>query len=511
MPGITRRRLLELGGVALAGGAATLVARSAKPRGGESVTTFDEYARFDGLGLADLVRRGEVSAGELLELALERLEAVNPRINAVVVRLEQQARRQIERGIPEGPLRGVPFLLKDLHAHLKGTVTTNGSRFFRDRVDQIDSELVRRHLRAGLVVFGKTASPEFGLTPSTESALHGATRNPWNREYTAGGSSGGSAAAVAAGVVPLAHASDGGGSIRIPASCCALFGLKPSRHRVPVGPPVRGEGWSGLSCHHSVTRSVRDSAALLDATSAPVPGSSFLAPPPERSFLAEVGASVGSLRIALVRRPFAGGSLDPECVRAVEAAAQLCQELGHRVEEAAPAIDFAEIRHAMAMVIIPVNVASALDKRAAELGRPVTQADVEATTWGMYQLGKRVSGIEYEEARAVLYRAGSALAEFQRDWDVLLSSVLGSPPVKLGILTLDDPEAFGEAAARFVPFTMLFNVTGQPSMSVPLHWTDDDLPVGVMFSGRYGDEATLFRLAAQLEEARPWAGRRPAV
>jgi Asp-tRNA(Asn)/Glu-tRNA(Gln) amidotransferase A subunit family amidase len=260
-----------------------------------------------------------------------------------------------------------------------------------------------------------------------------------------------------------------------------------------------------------VTRSVRDSAALLDATSAPVLGSSFLAPPPERPFLAEVGAPVGSLRIALMPRAPGGGSVDPECVRAVEAAARLCQELGHRVEEAAPAIDFAEIQNAMGMVIIPVNVARVLDSRAAELGRPVTQADVEATTWWIYQIGKRVSGIEYEEARAVLYRAGSALTEFQRDWDVLLSSVLGSPPVKLGILTLDDPAAFGEAAARFVPFTMLFNVTGQPSMSVPLHWTEDGLPVGLMFSGRYGDEATLFRLAAQLEEARPWAGRRPAV
>jgi Asp-tRNA(Asn)/Glu-tRNA(Gln) amidotransferase A subunit family amidase len=316
---------------------------------------------------------------------------------------------------------------------------------------------------------------------------------------------------VAAGVVPLAHASDGGGSIRIPASCCALFGLKPSRHRVPVGPPLAGEGWSGLSCHHAVTRSVRDSAALLDATSAPVPGSSFRAPSRERPFLSEVGASPGPLRIALVRRPFGGGSVDPECTRAVEAAAQLCRELGHHVEEAAPSIDFAEIRDAMGMVIIPVNITSAFDRRAAELGRPMTQADVEATTWWIYQLGKQVSGIQYEEARGVLYRAGIALTEFQREWDVLLSSVLGSPPVKLGVLTLDDPEGFGEAAARFVPFTTLFNVTGQPSMSVPLHWTDDGLPVGVMFSGRYGDEATLFRLAAQLEEARPWADRRPAV
>jgi Asp-tRNA(Asn)/Glu-tRNA(Gln) amidotransferase A subunit family amidase len=216
------------------------------------------------------VRKGEVTPAELLDVALKRLDAVNPRLNAVVVRFPERARSQIGAGLPAGPFRGVPFLLKDLNAHLKGTVTTNGSRFFRDRVDEEDSELVERYLQAGLVIFGKGASPEFGLTPSTESALHGPTHNPWNLGYTAGGSSGGCAAAVAAGIVPWAHASDGGGSIRIPASCCGLFGLKPSRHRVPVGPPSSGEGWAGLSCHHAVTRSVRDSAALLDATCAPV-------------------------------------------------------------------------------------------------------------------------------------------------------------------------------------------------------------------------------------------------
>jgi Asp-tRNA(Asn)/Glu-tRNA(Gln) amidotransferase A subunit family amidase len=316
---------------------------------------------------------------------------------------------------------------------------------------------------------------------------------------------------VAAGIVPWAHASDGGGSIRIPASCCGLFGLKPSRHRTPVGPPASGEGWAGLSCHHAVTRSVRDSAALLDATCAPVLGSSFLAPPPERPFLAEVGAPLGTLRIALIRRPFGGGDIDPECTRAVESAAQLCRELGHRVDEATPTIDFTELGEATGTVIIPTNIARTLDERAAELGRPVTENDVEPVTWGIYQMGKQVSGRDYEAARAVLIRAGCAMAEFQRNWDVLLSSVLGSPPVKLGILTLNDLKSFGEAAQRFVPFTPVYNGTGQPSMSVPLHWTRAGLPVGVMFSGRYGEDATLLRLAAQLEQARPWAGRRPKL
>jgi amidase len=473
--------------------------------------TFDEYTALDGLGLADLVRRGEVTPGDLLQLALQRLDAVNPRLNAVAVRFDDRARAQIERGLPHGPFRGVPFLLKDRHAHLKGTITTNGSRFFRDRVDEVDSELVRRYLQAGLVIFGKGASPELGQTPSTESALHGPTRNPWNLAYTAGGSSGGCAAAVAAGIVPWAHASDGGGSIRIPASCCGLFGFKPSRHRVPVSAPLSGDGWAGMTHHHAVTRSVRDSAALLDATSAPVLGSTFVAPPPARPFLSEVGVSPGKLRIALIRRPFDGGDIDPECTRAVEDAAQLCRELGHRVEEALPPLDFDGLRQAMGMAIIPANVAHELDERARELGRPVSESDVEPVTWGMYQLGKQVSGVEYEAARAVMFRAGCAVAEFQRDWDVLLSSTLGSPPVRLGILTLTEPKSFGEAAVRFVPFTMLFNATGQPSMSVPLHWTPDGLPVGVMFSGRYGEDASLLRFAAQLEQARPWAARRPVL
>lgn len=508
--GVTRREVLKLGGIALAGTISLGAGRSKSHQAG-GVIRFDEYAKYDGLGLAELVRKGEVTPAELLDVALKRLDAVNPRLNAVVVRFPERARSQIDAGLPQGPFRGVPFLLKDLHAHLKGTVTTNGSRFFRDRVDQEDSELVLRYLQAGLVIFGKGASPELGQTPSTESALHGATHNPWNLDYTAGGSSGGCAAAVAAGIVPFAHASDGGGSIRIPASCCGLFGLKPSRHRVPVGPPTSGDGWAGMSHHHAVTRSVRDSAALLDATCAPVTGSTFLAPPPERPFLAEVGLPPVMLRIALMPRPLEGGEIHPECVRAVQEAAKLCRDLGHQVEEAVPVIDAAELRSATGMAIIPANIARELDQRGRELGRPVTETDVEPVTWAMYQLGKRVSGSDYESARVTMFRAGTAMAEFQRNWDVLLSPVLGSPPVKLGILTLDDFKRFGEAAVRFVPFTMLFNATGQPSMSVPLHWTSDGLPVGVMFSGRYGEDATLLRLAAQIEQARPWAGRRPKL
>lgn len=509
---VSRRQVLKLGGaLAVASGVSSMVTGCATARPRAGAMSFEEYASYDGLGLADLVRRGQVTPNELLDVALQRLDAVNPRINAVVVRFDDRAREQIRRGLAPGPFRGVPFVLKDIHADLQGTVTTNGCRFFRDRVDDHDSELVRRYLQAGLVIFGKAASPELGLTPSTESALHGATHNPWNLAYTAGGSSGGSAAAVAAGIVPWAHASDGGGSIRIPASCCGVFGFKPSRERIPVGPPIAGEGWAGAVQQHAVTRSVRDSAALLDASAGPVLGSSFNPPPGAGPLLPEVAKSPGKLRIAMARRAFEGAEIDPECVRAIDEAAQLCRQLGHRVEEVMPPLDFNGLSHAMGMVVVPTNVALELDNRAKELGRPVTEADVEPMTWAMYQFGKRITGTDYEAARHVFFRAGTAMADFQRNWDVLLSTTLGSPPLRLGILTLTNVKLWDEAAARFVPFTMVFNCTGQPSMSVPLHWTPDGLPVGVMFSGRYGEDATLFRLAAQLEQAQPWANRRPVL
>jgi len=510
---ITRRRFLEVGAAVLAGSAVAGAAAGEPGRASTSggVMSFDEYRRFDALDLAELVRAREVTPTELLDVALARQRQVEPSINAVSVPLEKRARIQIDAGLAQGPFRGVPFLLKDLGSYLEGTTTTNGSKLYQGRQDGESAEIVRRFLDAGLVVFGKTASPEFGLSPSTESALHGATRNPWNLDYSSGGSSGGSAAAVAAGILPIAHASDGGGSIRIPASCCALFGMKPSRYRTPIGPPARGDSWAGLSCHHAVSRSVRDSAALLDAISGPVGGSSFLAPPPKRRFIQEVGASPGKLRIALVERAFSGAEVDPEVTRAAAEAGKLCESLGHIVEPASPPIDFGAVAQAVSLVIIPANIAMQLADRAAELGRPLQESDVEPTTFGIYQMGKRISAADYERARGVLFRASRVMAEFQHERDVLLSPVLGSPPLPIGILTLDDPEGFGEAATRYVPFTMLFNATGQPSMSVPLHWTKGGLPVGVMFSGRYGDEATLFRLAGQLEAARPWANRFPPL
>ena len=519
---LTRRQTLRLGATTLAGGLASLACTGLAPRlhaasgrSGRGIA-FDDYVAHDGLGLAALVRKGEVTASELLEAAVSRMEAVEPKLNAVSVRFVERAVQSVERGVAPGPFQGVPFLFKDLHLELKGTLTTNGSRLFRDHLATHDSTLSRRYEEAGLVVFGKSATPELGMSGSTESVLHGPTHNPWNLGRTPGGSSGGAAACVSAGVVPLANASDGGGSIRIPASCCGLFGLKPSRGRTPLG-PVRGEGWSGLSHIHAVTRSVRDSAALLDATSEPEPGSTLFAPRPERPFLEEVDRAPGTLRIALMRRPLdgheGGQEIHPECSQAVDDAAMLAESLGHIVEEAPPRLpSLAALNDTNAAV--SAGLADTIDKRLAQLGRPLRDDDLEPFTRLLYEEGLGVDARQLIEARRAFYRLGLEMAEFQQRYDVILCPTLGTPPVELGLLTLKDVkdvQAYATHAVRFSPFAYLFNVTGQPSMSVPLHWSSEGLPIGTTWTGRYGDEATLFRLAAQLEKARPWSDRRPPI
>jgi len=515
IPDPSRRDVLRMGAAAVAVGAAglafpTLSCRAwAAERRPTAQGAFAEYADYDGLGLARLVKGGDVSALQLLESAIARMNETDPKINAVVIRFLDRARERAARTPGGGPFEGVPFLLKDLHLELAGTITTNGSRLFRDRVASSNSTLVDRYEAAGLVIFGKSASPEFGMSPSTESVLFGATHNPWMHGRTAGGSSGGAAAAVAAGILPLANASDGGGSIRIPASCCGLFGMKPSRGRTPLG-PGRGEGWNGLTHVHAVSRSVRDSAALLDASSAPEPGSTFRAPRPERPFLEEVRTDPGELRIAMIRSSGAPTPIDPECRKAVENAARLCEGLGHAVEEAAPRVDREEMGKVVSATI-PVGLANAIDRRLAELGRDLRDDDLEPMTRGMVQQGRQVSGMANADARRILYRIAREVAQFQEggNFDVIMMPTLGKPPIELGILTLESADRMMKESPLFSPFTMLYNVTGQPAMSVPLHWTHDGLPVGVMFVGRYGDEATLFRLAGQLERAQPWANRRP--
>jgi amidase/6-aminohexanoate-cyclic-dimer hydrolase len=472
----------------------------------------DEYESQDALGLAAWVRTGEVSPQELLEAAVARVEERNPAINAVVIRAFEEGRKAIEAGLPDGPLRGVPWLLKDLHAAWTGVRLTNGSRFFADNVSDYDHEITLRYRRAGLVLFGRTASPEFGLTATTESALYGDTRNPWDRTRSAGGSSGGAASAVAAGIVPAAHATDGGGSIRVPASCCGLFGMKPTRARVPSGPKL-GEGWSGMSVQHALSRSVRDSAALLDAASGPALGDPYLAPPPPaRGFLAEVGADPGRLRLALQTGAFNGAEVDPDCVAAARDAAELCRSLGHEVEEAELAVDREVLSNATG-VIITANLRATLLERGEQLSRSWTGEDVEALTFLMAEGAKGREAADYARAIRAIHAVGREVSAFLGRYDALLTPTMATPPVPLGRLSLsrsDLPGLLGDLS-RTVGFTQLFNASGHPAMSVPLYWNAAGLPIGVQFAGRFGDEATLFRLAAQLESARPWFLRRPKL
>lgn len=473
------------------------------------MAAFADYELYDAVGLAELVRRRETSPEELLDAAIARAEAYNPAINAICLLMLDEARAAIAAGLPEGPFSGVPFLLKDLGAMYAGAPLTNGSALFADFVPEYDSELVARHRRAGLVVFGRTSTPELGLCYTTEPTLYGPTRNPWNLDRVAGGSSGGAAAAVAAGIVPAAHASDGGGSIRVPASCCGLFGLKPTRGRNPAGPDL-GEGWGGMSTAHAITRSVRDSAALLDATAGPDVGDPYWAPPPARPFAEEVGADPGRLRIAVSAEAPNGAAVHPDCVAAMDDAARLCAELGHRVEPATPPYEPDAMGEATSAVI-GANVMAAIARRAQALGRAPSADDVERMTWALAELGAGVDGPAYVAAIQTLHRIGRRVARWFLDHDVLLTPQLAKPPLAIGAIDTmtEDREAYRAEIASFVAFPVLSNVTGAPAMSVPLFWNGDGLPIGVQFVGRFGDEATLFRLAAQLEAARPWAERRP--
>jgi len=505
--GISRRQFLAASTGALvagftAGGGSLLQTAHA---GG-----FFEYLKYDGLGLANLVRRKEVKPEELLEAAISRIEAINPKINAVVTKMYDEARKTISQGLPDGPFTGVPFLVKDLGATYSGVRYTSGSKLFADYVPDFDNELVKRYKKAGLVTVGRTNTPEFGLNVSTESVLFGPARNPWNLERSTGGSSGGSGAALAARMVPIAHGNDGGGSIRIPSSCCGVFGMKPCRGRTPVGPEF-GEEWEGFAIDHALSITVRDSAALLDATSAPDAGAPYGIPAPARPFLEEVGAKPGKLRIAF----FTKGAADvthPDCVAAAEAAARLCESLGHKVEEASPKIDYEPLAEAF-MLIISAHMAAGLDQAGQLLGKKVTADRVEPWAWSLAQRGWKASAADFANTKAIVNTSTRAVAGFLARYDLILTPALGAPPPELGYL--DTVKLSHEVMLRrlldFIPFTWLHNVTGLPAMSVPLHWNAQGLPVGVQFAGRYADEATLYRLAGQLEEARPWREKIPSM
>ena len=473
---------------------------------------FSDCDKYDGLGLAALVKRGDVTPAELLDEAITRTEALNPKLNAVVMKHYDEARAQIAHGLPEGMFRGVPFLLKDLHLLLKGTVTTYGSALFRDSGEaDHNSTLTERYLNAGLVIFGKTNSPEFGLAGTTEPRLYGPTHNPWNLAHSPGGSSGGAAAAVAAGILPVANASDGGGSIRIPAAACGLFGMKPTRGRTPMGPD-RGEGWAGMSIAHVVSRSVRDSAAMLDATAGASPGDPYAAPPQAMPYLQELDRRPGRLRIAFTTKRPNGTACHPDVVQAVEDAAKLCENLGHDVVEASPAFDQEELSRHQG-TIVGANVALTLRQRGAALGRDAGANDVEHITWLIAQAAALRRSTDYADATLFIHQLGRRMAAFHESHDVYLSPTLGIPPIELGRLDMmgKDVGAYLRLSGEYMPGTAIFNMTGQPSMSMPLHWNGEGLPIGTMFTARFGDEATLFRLAAQLEEAHPWGGRRPKL
>lgn len=468
---------------------------------------FEDYRKHDAVSLAGLVSNGEVSPSELLETAVARMAQVNPKINAVTMDLTEWGRQDVQRHIWSGPLAGVPFLLKDLGAQLAGSPTSGGSALFKDLTAQSDSAIVAAYKAAGLVIFGKTNTPEFGLMPVTEPVLFGPSRNPWDVHRTPGGSSGGAAAAVAAGIVPAAHASDGGGSIRTPASACGLFGMKPSRGRVSFSP--MGEGWGGASVQHAVTRSVRDSAVLLDMVCQPQPGDPYFLPAPEQTFASEVRRDPGKLSIGFTTAALSSDALDPECKAAVLDAARLCESLGHMVEEVTIPGNLAAMQ-AAAGEVIAASIAATFEAEGERRGRPVTEADVEPLTWLMYQRGKTISGPAYVRGLAAIHAYGRAVAGLFEHHDVLLLSTLGSPAIPVGHL-MEDLRQYTQRLFAFMPNTQAFNNTGQPAMTVPLAWSAGGLPIGIQFVGRTGEEALLFRLAGQLEQARPWFDRVPGL
>jgi amidase len=471
----------------------------------------EDYAAYDGVGLAELVRNKDVTPAELVEAAIERIERRNGALNAVVHKAYDEARRVAASDLPHGPFRGVPFLVKDLGPRVAGWPNSHGSRFARNVVDEADSGLIARYRQAGVVLLGKTNAPEFGITGTTEGAHLGACRSPWNTDHIAGGSSGGTAAAVAAGVTPLAHGNDGLGSIRIPAACCGLVGLKPTRDRVPDLP----DGFDyahGLVNEHVLTRTVRDSAAMLDATGKPESGTPYASPPKERPYADEVGRSPGRLRIAWPPEPSPNRPTDPEVQYALEATAALLKGLGHQLIERRLDLDFRALYAAWGPMS-GANFAAGMRRLIAQVGREPEEDELEPLTWANLRAGRRVTG----EAAMWGLQELRALNRHTVAWfdniDVYLSPVMTAPPPKIGWLdpVRVEPRELNQRQARLFPYTPVFNFSGQPSISLPLAQSKDGLPIGMMFTARYADEATLIRLAAQLEKEAPWRDRRPAV
>ncbi len=471
---------------------------------------FTEYERYDGLGLADLVRRKQVSPFELLDAAIERVEARNPAVNAVIMKLYDYGRQAIGTST-NGPFGGVPFLMKDLTSPVAGVRMTRGSRFFANTPPSpMDSEHVKRLKRAGLVIFGRTNTCELGLSLTCEPQLYGPTRNPWNLAHISGGSSGGAAAAVAARMLPMAHASDGFGSIRAPAACCGLVGLKPTRSRNTFA-PFAGEGLGGVSTEHAVTLSIRDSAALLDATAGPGLGDPYAVAPLARPLLQEAGAHPGKLRIAWTAAAPNGAKIDAQCLKLLASTVALCADLGHTVEECDPDVDGASIVPTFLTLASANTVVNLAGHPTA--GRAARADEVERITWLTAKMGEKIGAADYVRATQSAHRLGRQMAAFHEQWDVLLTPGLASPAVKLGWLDMmmDDVDEYWRRVFEFSPFTVWFNLTGQPGLMLPLGQSQDGLPLAVQLVARFGDEATLIRLGSQLEAARPWFNRKPTL
>jgi amidase len=472
----------------------------------------------DATALAAMVARGDASPVELVDAAITRIEKLNPELNAVIHPRFEAARAEAAGDLPGGPFRGVPFLLKDLHAHSAGDPSHDGMRALRDtdRHAEQDTVLVARLRAAGVVFLGRTNTPELGLLPTTEPEAHGPTRNPWDPSRTPGGSSGGSAAAVAAGMVPAAQGSDGGGSIRIPASCCGLVGLKPSRGRSTLA-PLRNQFTTPFSVEGFLTHTVRDTAALLDVVRGPSPGDAVIAPEPRRPYRQEVGTDPGHLRVGMLTHRPDGTPVEPEVEAAVRDAADLLASLGHHVEEQYPP-EWGDAELGTHFFILwTVGAARSLARVGSSLGRTLTADDVEVLTWAQAELGRVFDAAQLLDAYAQVERFSRAVGTWFTDGggqhDLLVSPTLAEPPPQLGefVSTTEDPMGASRRAGRFSPFTPAWNVAGLPAISLPIHESPEGLPIGTQIVAAYGREDLLVQVASQLETVRPWAGRQPAV
>ncbi len=487
---------------------------------------YAEYRQYDATGLAELVQKKEVTASELLETAIQRAEAVNPKVNAIIYPLFESARTAAAIG-GSGPFSGVPFLVKDLGLEIKNTPIRTGCRGYEGYISKQDSYSIQKIRDAGLIIMGKTNTPEFGLTPYTEPELFGPSHNPWNLAHSPGGSSGGSAAAVAAGIVPMATASDGGGSIRIPASCCGLFGLKPTRGRISLG-PVGGEMWSGAVVEGCLSRSVRDTAAYLDAIGGSQPGDPYLTTTPEGTYVAQLGQNPGKLRIAFSTVHPLGLEVDQACKDAVAKMAKQLSDLGHSVEEAKPLPYFKEDLLERFLVVVSGEAEGELQQLSKFLKRRPTTSDVETNTYALALLGRTFKAGDFAQAKKEWNEIAQRVARFHQQHDLLLTPTLASRPIKIGALQNTTAEqsllkfvnafnlgfmvkaSIGQLADKafgYIPWTPFANMTGQPSMTIPTLWTEENLPVGTMFTAMQGREDLLLRLATQLEEVMPWGGR----